>query len=306
MNNALYNQIRIFQTIAAEGSITAAARKLQITAPSVSKALKTLEQHLGLPLFSRSTRHIELTEAGRRLLARSGDAVQALQDAIKSVRDDNAIPSGLVRVTLSRFAYQLLFRPFIAEFGARYPHIQLELSLCDGIINILDAGYDLGIRFGDTLEEGMVARRLLPPFAEGLYAAPEYLARHGTPQTPDDLVRHRLIGYRYITANRLLPLTLDAVDADGEPLGVAMPTPLICNDIDVTADAIRAGLGIGRLFAPICAQQPDRERFRPVLRDYWKTYPGVYLYHLPHAQKARRVQALIAFLTEKAATIDVE
>ena len=303
MNNALYNQIRIFQTIAAEGSITAAARKLQITAPSVSKALKTLEQHLGLPLFSRSTRHIELTEAGRRLLARSGDAVQALQDAIESVRDDNAIPSGLVRVTLSRFAYQLIFRPFIAEFGARYPHFQLGLSLCDGIINILDAGYDLGIRFGDTLEEGMVARRLLPPFAEGLYAAPEYLARHGTPQSPDDLARHRLIGYRYITANRLLPLTLDA---DGEPLGVAMPTPLICNDIDVTADAIRAGLGIGRLFTPICAQQPDRERFRPVLRDYWKTYPGVYLYHLPHAQKARRVQALIAFLVEKAATIDVE
>lgn len=303
MNNALYNQIRTFQTIAAEGSITATARKLQITAPSVSKALKTLEQHLGLPLFSRSTRHIELTEAERRLLARSGDAVQALQDAIESVRDDNAIPSGLVRVTLSRFAYQLIFRPFIAEFGARYPHIQLKLSLCDGTINILDAGYDLGIRFGDTLEEGMVARRLLPPFAEGLYAAPEYLAHHGTPQTPDDLARHRLIGYRYITANRLLPLTLDA---DGEPLGVAMPTPLICNDIDVTADAIRASLGIGRLFTPICAQQPDRERFRPVLRDYWKTYPGVYLYHLPHAQKARRVQALIAFLTEKTATIDVE
>lgn len=86
MNNALYNQIRIFQIIASEGSITAAARKLEITAPSVSKALKTLEQHIGLPLFSRNTRRIELTEAGRRLLARSSDAVQALQDAIESVR----------------------------------------------------------------------------------------------------------------------------------------------------------------------------------------------------------------------------
>lgn len=136
--------------------------------------------------------------------------------------------------------------------------------------------------------------------AEGLYASPEYLARHGTPQTPADLAAHRLIGYRYITANRILPLTLDA---DGEPLTVDMPAPLISNDIDVMADAIRAGIGIGRLFAPICARLPDRERFQPVLRAYWRTYPGVYLYHLQHAQKARRVQALIAFLLEKAATI---
>jgi len=91
----------------------------------------------------------------------------------------------------------------------------------------------------------MVARRLLSPFAEGLYAAPEYLARHGTPQTPDDLARHRLIGYRYITANRILPLLLDD---HGDTLSVEMATPLISNDIDVMADAIRAGIGIGRLF----------------------------------------------------------
>ena len=205
-------------------------------------------------------------------------------------------------MTLSRFAYQLIFRLFIAEFGARYPHIQLELSLCDGTINILDAGYDLGIRFGDTLEEGMVAAACCRPSRKA--STPP---RNTSPATARRRPRTTssgtaFIGYRYITANRLLPLTLDA---DGEPLGVAMPTPLICNDIDVTADAIRASLGIGRLFAPICARLPDRERFRPVLRDYWKTYPGVYLYHLPHAQKARRVQALIAFLTEKTATIEL-
>ena len=300
MNNARYQQIRIFQTIASEGSITAAAHKLELTAPSVSKALKSLEQHIGLPLFSRNTRCIELTEAGRRLLARSSDAVQALQAAVESVRDENRAPAGLVRVPLSRFAYQLIFRPHLAEISARYPQLQLELSLYDGTINILEHGYDLGIRFGDTLEDGVVARQLLPPMTEGLYASPEYLARHGTPHPPAELAAHRLIGYRYITANRILPLTLDA---NGEPLTVDMPAPLISNDIDVMADAIRAGIGIGRLFAPICARLPDRERFRPVLRAYWRTYPGVYLYHLQHAPKARRVQVLIAFLLEKAAEI---
>ena len=300
MNNARYQQIRIFQTIASEGSITAAARKLELTAPSVSKALKNLEQHIGLPLFLRSTRRIELTEAGRRLLARSSDAVQALQDAIESVRDDNATPSGLVRVTLSRFAYQLIFRPHLAEIAARYPQLQLELSLYDGTINILEHGYDLGIRFGDTLEDGMVARQLLPPLTEGLYASPEYLTRHGTPQTPADLAQHRLIGYRYITANRILPLLLDD---HGDTLSVEMATPFISNGIDALADAIRAGIGIGRLFTRICAQQANRDRFRPVLRDYWRTYPGVYLYHLPQAQKARRVRVLIDFLLEKAAAM---
>lgn len=143
-------------------------------------------------------------------------------------------------------------------------------------------------------------RQLLPPLQEGLYASPEYLARHGTPETPADLAQHRLIGYRYITANRILPLLLDD---HGDTLSVEMATPLISNDIDVMADAIRAGIGIGRLFTNICAQQRDHDRFRPVLRDYWRTYPGVYLYHLPQAQKARRVRVLIDFLLEKAAAM---
>ncbi|MCS2172906.1 LysR family transcriptional regulator [Scandinavium sp. TWS1a] len=296
MNNVIYNQIRIFQSIAREGSITAAARKLEITPPSVSKALKLLEQHIGHPLFVRTTRRIELTDAGEQLLQQTSRAVASLESAVESIKDLNQEPSGLVRITLSRFAYLLILKPFMTEFCQSYPGIQLEISVYDGTVNMIDERFDLGIRFGDILEESVVARQLMKPFREGLYASKAYLAQYGTPKLPTDLQQHQLIGYRFITNNRILPLMLED---NGEQLTVEMPGQLISNDIDVMADGIRSGLGIGRLFEPVYELQPDKEQFIPVMMPYWKTYPPVYLYYLKSTGKAKRVKALINFLMMK-------
>ncbi|MEH3886541.1 LysR substrate-binding domain-containing protein, partial [Escherichia coli] len=147
--------------------------------------------------------------------------------------------------------------------------------------------------FGDIFEGGGGARPLMKPFREGLYAFSAYLSRHGTPEVPADLCHHQLIGYRFITNNRILPLLLND---RGEQLTVEMPGQLISNDIDVMADGIRNGLGIGRLFEPVWQLQPDRERFIPVMESYWKTYPPVYLYYPKNAGKTKRVKALIDFL----------
>lgn len=116
MNNALYNQIRIFQSIAREGNISAAARKLEITPPSVSNALKLLEEYIGHPLFVRTTRRIELTETGQLLLEQTAAAVESLENSLESIRDQHQEPSGMVRITLSRFAYLLILKPAMAEF----------------------------------------------------------------------------------------------------------------------------------------------------------------------------------------------
>lgn len=298
MNNAIYNQIRIFQCIAREGSISAAARKLEITPPSVSNALKLLEQHIGHPLFVRTTRRIELTETGQQLLEQTTAAVESLETPLESIRDQNQEPSGLVRITLSRFAYLLILKPAMAAFCEHYPGIQLEISVYDGTVNVIDERFDLGIRFGDILEGGVVARLLMQPFREGLYASGAYLEKFGMPDKPADLRHHRLIGYRFITNNRILPLILND---KGEQLTVEMPGQLISNDIDVMADGIRNGLGIGRLFEPIWQLQSDREHFLPVMERYWKTYPPVYLYYPKSAGKTKRVKALIDFLISRTA-----
>ena len=301
MNGTMYNQLTMFHTIAEEGSISNAARKLEIAPPSVSQALKALEEQLGLPLFTRTTRRIELTEAGQLLYERTAGAMAELNIAVESVRDLSEDPSGTVRITTPRFAYQYLLQPVYAEFCRRYPNIQLEISISDAAVNIISDGFDMGIRFGDRIEEGMVARQLTSPTKETLFASNEYIKRHGLPLKPTELKDHKLIQYRFITSNQLAPLLLDA---NGQTLTVDMPLALVVNDTDLMVDAARNGLGIGRIVEPMVRELFEQDKLVPVLKDYWQPYPGLYVYFHKNTQKAKRVRVLIDFLIEKARLID--
>lgn len=296
MDNATYGQLAVFHAIAREKSISAAARKLGVTVPSVSKSLRLLEQTTGMPLFARTTRKISLTEAGRALLSKTATAMSELDLALEDVVDLGRLPSGLVRLTLSRFAYQLIVRARLAEFYQACPQIQLELSINDGMVNLVEENFDLGIRFGNTLNEGMVAREIYPPFKLGLYASAGYLAAEGLPKTPEALSTHRLVTWRFTTSNRLSPLVLNN---GGVSFAVDMPHTMICNDIDAVCDAVLAGVGIGRVFEPLQQNMPDGDKLIPVLKKYWQPFPSVYLYYQQNSQRAKRVQAVIDFFVGK-------
>lgn len=302
MDKSYYGQLHVFQTIALEGSISAAAKKLGVAVPSVSQSLKLLEQKIGVPLFQRTTRKIQLTEAGTMLLNSTLESMQTLNQAINEVQQFGSSPSGVVKITLARYSYQLMLKPYFAEFCQLYPDIQLEISVFDGTINLVEQGHDLGIRFGNTVEEGMVARQIFPSIREGLYASASYVEQFGIPKAPSELIGHKLVGYRFITANRLYPLTLIE---NGHEINVEMPTQLVTNDIDVMNDAIRSGVGIGRIFEPIAKSQSDYHQFIPVLQSHWISHPPVYLYYLQHSQKARRVKVLIDFLVGKMQEISI-
>lgn len=297
MNGTTYNQLMMFHTIAQEGSITAAARKLEIAPPSVSQALKMLEEQLGLPLFTRTTRRIELTEAGQLLYERTLASMSELNLAVESVSDLSRVPSGKVRITVPRFVYQSLLKPIYIEFCQRYPSIQLEISVSDKAIDIIRDGFDMGIRFGDRVEEGMIARQLTLPVKEALFASPGYVEQYGLPKTPDDLKQHKLIQYRFISSNQVAPLNLNN---QGETITVNMPTALIVNDTDVMIDAAHNGLGIGRIVTPMIEEGFKKGEIVPVLEEYWQPYSGLYVYFHKNTQKAKRVRVLIDFLLEKA------
>ena len=131
MNGSTYNQLRVFHAIAQEGSVSGAARSLEMAPPSVSQSLKNLEQELGLPLFTRTTRKVELTEAGQMLFQRTFQSAKALDLAIETVADLSREPRGKVRITLPRFVYQQVLAPIYVEFCQRYPEIELEISIFD-------------------------------------------------------------------------------------------------------------------------------------------------------------------------------
>ena len=296
MNGTTFNQLTVFHTIVREGSITKAAQKLEIASPSVSNALKALEEQLGLPLFTRTTRRIELTEAGKLLHEQTQSSMTDLNFAFERVSDLSKVPSGKVRLTLPRFVYQYLLKPFYLEFCQRYPSIELEISISDAAIDILKEGFDLGIRFGDRVEEGMIARRLTEPMKEALFASPRYIERYGTPQSPSELSSHKLVQYRFIASNQLAPLLL--ID-NGQSLTVDMPKALIVNDTDIMLDGALSGLGIGRMVEPMVQDYFASGQLLPVLQSHWYPYSPLYVYFHKNAQKAKRVRVLIDFLLEK-------
>lgn len=299
MNGAIYHNLQIFHAIVQEGSISAAARKLESSPPVVSNALKMLEKHIGLVLLQRNTRSMELTDAGQQLYQNTQDLMRSLSLAVENVQDLGEVPTGTVRITVPRFAYQHLIKPYYAEFCRRYPQILLEISVFDGTIDIQKEHFDLGIRFGDKVAEGMVARQLLPAMKDCLMVSADYAAQYGIPQSPNDLMQHKLIGYRFITSNSLLPLS---INDNGEQREIDMPLALIVNDeVDLLVDATRQGLGIGRIFESTLNNQADKADFIPILQDYWINYPPVYLYYHQNSQKAKRVKVLIDFLLEKVA-----
>ncbi len=296
MKGATYNQLTMFHAIVSEGSISGAARQLEVAPPSVSQALKTLENELGLPLFTRTTRRVELTEAGRTLYAKTVDAISDLSSAMESVADLSRNPSGHVSITVPRFAYKKWIEPIYAEFCVQYPDIQLEISISDATVDILKDGIDLGIRFGDKVEEGMVARPITPQLKEALFASPAYIERHGVPKCIEELQEHKLIQYRFITSNKLALLPL--MDG-GNTVQASVETAMIVNDTDIMVDAAKKGLGIGRLLEPMVERELESGELIPILEDCWSDNSGLYLYFHRNSQKARRVRVLIDFLHEK-------
>ena len=298
---SLYGYLTVFHTIVEQGNISKASKSLSLSVPSVSNTLKSLEKELGLTLFHRSTRRLALTEAGQRLYDDTKPLIKDLTNCIENIQDLRQKPSGLVRMTVPRFAYHLLIKPFYAEFCRAYPDVLLEISVFDGTVDVVHEGFDVGIRFGDKIEDGVVAKLLLPPMKDCLMVSKPYVDKYGIPLTPQDLPKHRLIGYRFITANRLLPLELTI---NGQNTPIEMPMSLIVNDeVDLMVDATRQGLGIGRIFESTLNLQNDKADFIPVLQDYWAQYPPVYLYFLQNSRKIGRIKVWIDFLLEKAARL---
>ncbi|MDH6233024.1 DNA-binding transcriptional LysR family regulator [Mesorhizobium soli] len=245
MDSNILAALPIFRTVARAGGFTAASGRLGISVSAVSQAIRQLELRLGTRLFDRTSRSVRLTERGHQLLEAIEGPIGVLSGALEAIKEADGEPSGHLRISLSRLAAEVCILPKLAEFVRRYPAVRLELSTDDRLTDIVSNGFDAGIRFRGALELDMISVPIGPPLRRSILASPDYLARAGEPQTPEDLVRHAVIRYRFPGSGRLEPVTLRRGE---ETVHLDPPAALILDDNGHFALASRAGLGLAQRF----------------------------------------------------------
>ncbi|MFC3532608.1 LysR family transcriptional regulator [Vogesella facilis] len=280
------NELFAFACVARHRSFRAAAQELGLSASALSHSLRQLEARLQVRLLHRTTRSVTATEAGEALLAQLTPALAQIDGALESVNDYRAQPQGQLRLNVPRTAAYLLLMPLLPAFLQRYPQIGLELVCDDRLVDIVGAGFDAGMRFGETLAADMVAVRVGLPMRFAVIASPGYLARHGTPLHPGELARHNCIRHRFGNG----ALYAWELEKDGEALQIQPAGQLTLSEQPLMVEAAAAGLGIALVFEGYAEQALAAGRVQRVLADWCPPMPGLYLYypsgrHLPLAMR---------------------
>jgi len=290
--------IRLFLAVAEHRSFTLAARRLDVTPTAVSKGVRALEAQHGVMLFTRTTRSVALTDAGASLLAALKPAVGQIEDAFLGLAQFQSRPAGRLRITAPRAFGFLLARVLVPRMRAAYPEIGFDLSLDDGLVDLVAAGFDAGIRLGQSVAQDMVAIRLSRPLAWSIVAAPGYFAQHGVPATPHALLQHRAIRYRFTTSGVLPPWTFrDGSDANGSAHGTEYQlepeAALSANDTRMIAELARQGLGVACLPDLEIDDDLRQGRLVRVLAAFLPATSGLYLYFPMRSQHQPKMRALI-------------
>ncbi len=258
-----YNDLALFLRIVEQGSFTAAARSLGMPKSSVTRSIARLERHLGARLMQRTTHQRGLTDAGRALYDRIKGAFASVEDGINAVRDLGDEPTGLVRMTASPDTAGLGALPnTIAAFVARYPKIQVELTLTNRIVDLVAEGIDLALRAGPLADSSLVARRIGTSHL-ALFAAPSYLRRAGRPKKFAELERHAAVMFRA----RQGKATWTLQGPKGEER-VMVSGQVSADDFTFVTRATIAGLGIALLPAPFATQRLKTKELERVLPAY--------------------------------------
>jgi len=284
------NALEVFVIVAQTRNFRLAAEQLGVTRPAISQTLRRLEDRLNLSLMQRTTRTIQLTEAGQRLYAEVAPAINQLNRAISDIAELAAEPRGQLRLAISSIAERMLGGELLASFMAAYPQIELDITVTDEEFDIVDQGYDAGVRLGEVIAQDMIAVPLSAAQRQVAVASPDYLARHGTPQHPQQLIEHRCIGWR--KGPGLSPYRWEFAD-QGREFDVAVNPQLTTNDMGVMIRTACAGGGIS--FGMEETFQPYIARGELVtLLDAWlPSFAGFYLYFPSRKNLAPKLRALI-------------
>lgn len=285
--------IEVFLTIVREGSMRAAAEALGVGASAVTLQLKALEERLGIELFFRTTRSIELTDAGQVLFDAAAPAHRDLTYAIKKTREMAQSTTGTLRLSLSRGAYIAALAPVLDGFLAEHPGISLDISWNEELADIIREGFHAGIRMGDVLTQDMIAVRITGPIKSAFFAAPSYLKKNGTPKTPRDLLDHRCVRHRHPTSGALREWW---VLEDGQEKQVDPPARMIFDSAAGVIQAAQDGHGIGWSMKATMEDRLKTGELQAVLKRHATDLPPFYIYYPEQNKRVECLRLLVEFL----------
>ncbi len=280
-----------FAKVVAAGSYAEAARRMGLTRSAVSKAVMELEHTLGARLLDRTTRRVSPTEAGRAYYERCLAILADVEDTEAQIANLHDAPRGVLRVNAPMSFGVRYLASTVADFMARYPELKIELILNDRLIDPLEEGVDVTVRIGALADSSLIARRLAP-VRTLVCASPGYLAEHGTPMRPEDLMNHSYLRYSNVPERRVFAW----LDEQGRERVVNPKARLVSNNGEMLKAAAEEGLGIISQPTFLIGQAINEGRLVPILTgiDWWQL--GAYALYPPGRHLSAKVRALVDHL----------
>jgi DNA-binding transcriptional LysR family regulator len=291
----------VFIAVAEEQGFAPAARRLNMSPPAVTRAIAALEDTLGIKLLSRTTRYVRITEAGARYLEDTRRILAAVEQANEAAIGINAEPKGHLTVTAPVLFGQKYVMPGVVEYLNTYPETQVDAVFLDRVVNLLEEGFDVGIRIGQ-LPDSTLHAKTVGEVRLVLVASPEYLARHGIPQTPEELKQHTLIASSAGNMTHDWQFSELHQKQKGKQKGkqtIRIQPRLTVTSNQAAIDAAKAGLGIARLISYQVADELKDATLKTILSDYQLPAMPVHIIHREGRMASSKVRCFIDLMAQR-------
>lgn len=294
MQTSQLTDLQAFATVARLCSFRKAAVEIGVTPSALSHTMRSLEARLGIRLLNRTTRSVSPTEAGQQLLTRLSPALLDIASALEEVNAFRDSPMGTLRINAPKAASQWVLAPLVSGFLAAHPGMRVEVVSDDAFVDIVADGFDAGVRFGESLQQDMVAVPLGGTQRFVVIGSPAYIAQHGKPKHPKDLQDHRCMRvrfpsgayYRWEFAKRKQKLD---IDVDG---------PLATNDLHLMVEAAKAGLCLTYTYEQFALPGVESGELVTVLDDWCPTVPGFFLYYPSRKLMPAGLRAFVDYIKQ--------
>ena len=281
-----------FWKVAQHRGFTAAAAALEVSPSALSQAIRHLEARLGIRLLNRTTRSVSLTEAGEAYLSRIGPALSDVLEAEEQLHAREGRPSGVLRINAARISTAMVLQPLLAGFLKAYPEVRVELTNDEGYVDIVERGFDAGVRMGESVQKDMVAVPLGGPLSVAVVGSPDYFSRHPAPKHPSDLVHHNCVRFRFSGSGAIhrWELLVDQRIVEYEIGG-----SLTISDSMFSVEAALDGVGLAYTFEQLALPHIKAKKLKRVLGAFSPTFPGFYLYYPSRRQQPSKLKAFVDY-----------